>query len=150
MGFRISGAFLLSMAFLLFFPMLFVPGRLYGAYLYLPLAGIALAIGALADRSKLAAQIMLAVICLAWQPFQYKLLRDYRNVTLAEGDDHRAYVRGIRQIALVQPGVTLAVSESAPKTMPFWGTDGALHFIYKNPDLKVIHMNQGVPAGSFP
>lgn len=135
----------LALAIFLFSPMLFVPGRLYGAYLYIPLAGIALAIGALADRSKLAAQIILAITCLAWQPFQYKLLRDYRNVTLAEGDEHRAYVRGIRQISLVQPGVTLAVSESAPKNMAFWGTDGALHFIYKNPELKVIHMNQGVP-----
>ncbi len=135
----------LLLAFLLFFPMLFVPGRLYGAYLYLPLAGIALAIGALADRSNLAAHITLAVTCLAWLPYQYKLLRDYRNVTLAEGDENRAYVRGIRQISLVQPGVTLAVSESAPKNMAFWGTDGALHFIYKNPELKVIHMNQGVP-----
>ncbi len=135
----------LLLAFLLFSPMLFVPGRLFGAYLYLPLAGFALAIGALADHSKLAAQITLAITCLAWQPFQYKLLRDYRNVTLAEGEEHRAYVRGIRQISLVQPGVTLAVSESAPKNMAFWGTDGALHFIYKNPNLKVIHMNQGVP-----
>ncbi len=135
----------LALTFLLFLPMFFVPGRLYGAYLYLPLVGIALAVGTLADRSKLTAGITLAVTCLVWQPVQYKLLREYRKTMLTEGDNHRAYIRGLRQIALVQPGITLAVVESAPETMAFWGTNGALHYIYKNPNLKVIHLNQGFP-----
>ncbi len=135
----------LLMALLLFAPMLFVPGRLYGAYLYLPLAGIALAIGALADRSERTAWITLVVLCLAWQPLQYKLLREYRNTNLAEGANHRAYVRGIRQISLVKPNITHVLVENAPETMDFWGTNGALHFLYKNPDLKVTHLNQGMP-----
>ena len=135
----------LLMALLLFSPMLFVPGRLYSAYLYLPLAGIALAIGALADRSERTAWITLAVLCVAWQPLQYKFLREYRNGNLAEGANHRAYVRGIRQISLIKPNITHVFVENAPETMAFWGTDGALRFIYKNPDLKVTHLNQGMP-----
>ncbi len=135
----------LLMALLLFGPMLFVPGRLYGAYLYLPLAGVALAIGAFADRSERTAVVTLALLCLAWQPLQYKFLREYRNGTLAEGANHRAYVRGIRQISLIKPGITQVFVENAPETMAFWGTDGALRFIYKNPDLKVTHLNLGIP-----
>src|SRR5882672_2446933 len=56
-----------AMMVLFFVPLLFLPGRLYSAYCYLPLAGFALMAAAIASLDRLAPVI--ALLCILWIPW---------------------------------------------------------------------------------
>ncbi len=131
-----------AMCVLFLGPMLFVPGRLYGAYMYLPLAGIGLAMGTLADRSPRIAWFCFALLAILWVPVQYFKLRQLRNVALAVAGDNREYVSALQKLVKVRTEITTAIIDGAPAKMHRWGVEGALRYIFRKPDLKVKYAEE--------
>jgi hypothetical protein len=122
-------------AFILF-PMLLLPGRLSGAYLYIPLAGVAIAFSALLRRWHPAIPLLLIAV---WLPWNYLELRNYRRAALTIAAENKAYVQGIADARAKAPEVRKFLYDGAPQEMHRWGVEGALRLIYDSPvELKSI------------
>jgi hypothetical protein len=120
----------LGMFALLLFPMLFLPGRLFGAYLYLPLAGIAIAAAALVSRWHWAVALVLIA---AWLPWTYSAMRRYRKAELTIGAANKLYVEGLMEARAKAPDARKFMYDGTPEAMHRWGVEGALRLIYKAP-----------------
>ncbi len=117
---------------LFFVPLVFLPGRLYSAYWYVPLIGVAMVLSSLADaRYGWAAAVFLA----AWLPWNYLELRDYRDQKLAEDEDARDYVAQLQTAAPAIEGIPVFFYRGLPPAFPAWGAGGALR--YMQPDVNV-------------
>jgi hypothetical protein len=101
--------------------LLFLPGRMFAAYLYLPLAGIAVMLAAAAARVN---RVLVAAFFLLWLPFGYQRLRQERRAALAEAHQNRAYVEAIG--AAARPDIRSYLYDRAP--MREWGIAGALRW----------------------
>jgi hypothetical protein len=117
---------------LFFVPLVFLPGRLFSAYWYVPLIGVAMALSALADARY---GFLAAVFLAAWLPWSYLDLRDYRRQKLAEDAESRDYVAQLRASAALFQGIPLFLYHGLPAAFPPWGAAGALSFLL--PDLNV-------------
>ena len=116
----------LATAALFFVPLLFLPGRLYGAYCYLPLIGVATVFAALAaTRYGLLAAVFLA----AWLPWNCAALRHYRIDKLARDDETRAYVAQLQKAAPSLAAIPVFIYRGLPPGLPQWGADSALHYV---------------------
>ncbi len=118
----------LAAAALLLAPVLLLPGRLYGAYLYVPLAGLCLAAGALAERCHVA---LLVLFFAAWLPWNHWHLRANRRATLAAAYENHAYVSAVFDAARTLPATRRFVYDGAPPGLPRWGVEGALRYFYR-------------------
>ncbi len=99
-----------------------LPGRLLEIYLYLAMLGAAVAIATLAARWPRA----IAVLAIAWVPWQTVLIRNHAHVTLAEAKERRAYVAALRAI----PDAPAYAYAGAPTSFQNWGVEGALHYFH--------------------
>lgn len=126
-------------ALLLFFlPLAFLPGRTFGAYCYLPFAGIALVLSSIADREH---RVALVAFFLLWVPWNYAHLRLDRRQTLAIDDENRRYVTALRSFAQATPGMRTFVYDGRPYALNPWGIEGALKYLYQRTDLRVMSMD---------
>jgi hypothetical protein len=73
----------------LLFPMLVLPGRLFSAYLYVPLIGLAIGMSTIAANLNPA---IVAAFFVLWLPWNYSILRKDRRVALSDARDRRAFV----------------------------------------------------------
>ncbi len=103
--------------------LLFLPGRMFAAYLYLPLAGIAILLAVVAARAHPA---LVAAFFAIWLPFNYQRLRVERNTALAEAHDNRAYVEAIGGAVRPRREIRTYLYDRAP--MREWGIAGALRW----------------------
>jgi hypothetical protein len=85
-------------------PMLLLSERLSGAYLYVPLIGLTIAIGAVAARPR--AALAVAAALLLWIPWDYVNLRRQRREALSQVDDRRAYIATLSDLVHSQPQLT--------------------------------------------
>lgn len=123
----------LAMMAVFFFPLLFLPGRLFSAYCYLPFTGLALAFAGMADAVRPAA---VAAFLLLWAPIEYRELRTQRRATLAADDEVRQWVGGVARFAKTAPRVDAAVCAGLPAGFHRWGAAGALHYLIR-PGLEI-------------
>lgn len=117
---------------LFFFPMLFLPGRVFSAYCYLPFVGLAIALTGL-RVSPAAMGLFLAL----WLPMDIHELRLRRRDTLARDDEVRAWMSGVRRFAASKEKVDGFVFSGAPAGFHQWGVEGALKYYYERNDLAV-------------
>jgi hypothetical protein len=82
-------------------PMLLLSERLSGAYLYVPLIGFAVAVGAMAARPR--AALAVAAALLLWIPWNYVDLRRLRREALSQVDDRRRYVATLADLVHSNP-----------------------------------------------
>jgi hypothetical protein len=122
-------------AILLFMgPMLFLPGRLFGAYLYVPLIGLAVAMAAFSKKAGLIAS---AVAILIWLPLNYVDMRARRKEQLAIADENREYVTLVRTLVAVQPSITTFVFDKSPEGLHSWGARAAARYaVLPRPEIK--------------
>jgi hypothetical protein len=85
-------------------PMLLLPGRLYGAYLYVPLIGLSIALSAIASRPH--APIIVGIALACWIPWNYLQLRVVRHEYLEHALNRRQFVAAMSNIARDHPDVT--------------------------------------------
>ncbi len=124
----------LAVMVLFFAPLLFLPGRLFGAYTYLPLTGFALAAASLAALD--GATLVLAC-ALLWIPWNLHHLRMARRYALFAAEQNRAYLGAVAQYAQGASGTPVFLYDAAPPEMRRWGIEGALRYFTHRPDLKL-------------
>jgi hypothetical protein len=116
---------------LFFGPLLFLPGRLFAAYCYLPIAGLALMAAAIASKPRL--MPAMAIFCVAWIPWNLAQLRRNRRVTLAQEDAIYTYVSTLEDYAAHSKRPPQFAYDGAPDGFHEWGIQGALQFLYGVP-----------------
>jgi hypothetical protein len=134
--FPLSGFLLFALAFirdrriwfgllamvLVMVPLLFLPGRLFEAYAYLPLACAAIAMAAAASRwNPVWAWIALAV----WMPFNLRQWHDERRAKLALDDQIFSFVDSTQSFAARNPAVLTFVYDGIPSGFHAWGAAAA-------------------------
>jgi hypothetical protein len=119
---------------LFFFPVLFLPGRMFSAYCYLPFAGLAIAITGLAEASSPAA---LALFLALWLPMDLRELRLRRRDTLASDAEVRTWMSTVRRFAAGHERVDAFVFSGTPAGFHQWGVEGALKYFYERTNLTV-------------
>lgn len=115
-------------------PMLLLPGRLFTAYLYVPLIGLAIAVAAVAARRSAA---VVAAFFALWLTANYLELRIERRRELAIARENRAYVAEIARIAPRLSKARLVVFDGKPTDMAPWGVQGAIHYLTRKPGLDI-------------
>jgi hypothetical protein len=134
-GLEAMGLFLL--------PVLFLPGRMFSAYCYLPFAGLAIAITGLAEGTSPAA---LALFLALWLPMDLQELRLRRRETLANDDEVRTWMSAVRRFAAGGERADAFVFSGTPAGFQDWGVAGALKYFYERSDL--IVKDSGDPAAA--
>ena len=124
----------LAASILFMVPMLMLPGRLYPAYLYVPLIGLAIIAASLAEAARV---WHLALFFALWLPLHYERMRANRKATIAIGDNNRHFVNSVAEAARKYPGLKGAVYEGGPAALESWGIVGTLKYLY-GPELKVF------------
>jgi len=118
-------------------PMLLVPGRLFGAYLYLPLAGLAIAMAALTERF---GWKWIAAPLAIWLGFNYAEMRSKRRTALAEADETAAYVHSLADLARNGKDIDTILIDSAPAGLRRWGVEGAIRYTFDRDDMGLIYL----------
>jgi hypothetical protein len=126
----------LAMAALFFVPLLFLPGRLFSAYCYVPFTGLATAISAL-DLSSVRARAAVAALFLLWFPWDYYQMRVQRRAKLARDDEVRAWMTALGRFAARSPETDGFVYAGAPAGFQHWGIEGAIKYFYKRGGLDI-------------
>jgi len=104
------------------FVLLFLPGRLFEAYAYLPLACAAIAIAAAAER---AGPRWLWIALLVWLPWNVRELHREQRAILDADDDAAAYVDQLQAWAGRHPATTTLIYNVPPRGYHHWGVTGA-------------------------
>lgn len=133
----------LALTVILFVPMLFLPGRIFSAYCYVPFLGVALALSGLAEA---VGPIPVAVGLLLFTPLDLHELRARRNVTLAHAVDVRGWIAGLRDFARTVPRVDAVIWDGSIPDFAAWGVSGSLYYVFQNGDLKVVRADDAEAA----
>jgi hypothetical protein len=120
----------LAMMLIFFAPLLFLPGRIFSAYCYLPFTGLAIALSGVS-----AAPLVLGLAL--WMPMNLRELRVRQRETLARDADIRTWMAAARDFADSHEKVDAFVYSGAPADFHAWGVEGALKYFYSRPDLVV-------------
>jgi len=138
------GAMGVATAVLFLAPLLFLPGRLFSAYWYVPLIGIAIAFSSVAE----ARYAWPAVTFLgAWLPYNYFALQDYGRGKLAADATTREYVEQLRASIPVVENDSVFLYHGLPPSFAPWGIGGALNYFFPASAAKVYAMDDpGVRA----
>jgi hypothetical protein len=110
----------------LLLPMLVLPGRLFLAYLYVPLIGLAIALSA-ATRP-----VWIAVFFLLWIPWNYSALPRLRRAELAAAEDRRTWFQAVDTFVRQNPEIDNYVYDDQPETMGQHGMLGVLRLLRPN------------------
>ena len=104
-------------------PMLFLPGRLFGVYLYVPLIGLSIAAAAFGDK---AGRIATALLILVWLPLNYREMQHRRSEYLAQSDQNRDYVMQIQTLLRQHPSIDTFIFDKFPEGLHPWGVRAAV------------------------
>jgi hypothetical protein len=119
------------MFFAFFGMMLVLPGRLFAAYFYLPLAGLAIALSAVKRP------VWLLLFFAIWIPWNYSHLRTLRKEHLKLADDRRFWFRPVAEFAEAHPEIDTYVFDGVPANFMSYGVVGAVENIRVNQISKV-------------
>ena len=106
-------------------PMLFLPGRLFGAYLYVPLIGLAIAMAALSHQL---GRIVAAILVLLWLPLNYREMQQRRKQQLAIADQNRQYVARVMEFVKSSPATGTFIFDKSPEGLHSWGVREAVRY----------------------
>jgi len=123
---------------LLYLPLLFLPGRLFGAYCYLPFVGLALAFSGVAEAIHPAA---LVAFLLVFAPLDLYQLRLQRRATLAVDNQVREWVTTVARFARTEPRPEAVIYEGRIPGFADWGVRGAVHYLFHEPELKICYID---------
>lgn len=124
----------LAAAVLLLAPMLFLPGRMFSAYLYVPMLGIAIVVASCVERADWRVTGALAVV---WVAIGYLHLRQERRAELATAAENRTYYESVVRFAGEYPSLKSFIYSGYPAGLQAWGVSGAIRLAYDRLDLRV-------------
>ena len=114
------------------FLLLFLPGRLFEAYAYLPLACAAIALACAASRVN---PVWAWAILALWMPLNLHVLRAEQRTTLAMEDANYAFVEAINKWAATSPAATTLIYDGLPGGFHFWGATAAWNIAHEGSGL---------------
>ena len=115
-------------------PLLLLPGRMAGAYLYVPFAGLAVAVTAMLLR---APRPLGAIAVAAWLPLNYYFLRDYRRAELTNAWENRRYMESLMKQRAEMAGVKTFLYDGYPQTLNWWGILGGLRIALDSDEIRL-------------
>lgn len=124
----------LAVMLLFFFPLLFLPGRLFSPYCYVPFIGLAIVFTALADASR---PVSLAVFFLIWGMQDVRELRLQKRATLALDAEIRQWAAAVAKFAQGAPHPDAVIYSGEIPGFAYWGETGAIHYIFHDGNLPV-------------
>jgi hypothetical protein len=116
----------LAMLFLLF-PMLPLPGRLFGVYWYVPLIGASVMLAALCASSS---RWLVCGALACWLLGNYALLRQKQQVILTAARDNRTYFDSLAAFARRHPDIRVFGYENFPDELYVWGVEGSVSLLF--------------------
>lgn len=132
----------LAGALLMMTPVMFLPGRLFQAYAYLPLAFATVAIAAAASHVNPAwAWAALAL----WTPFNLRDLRHERRATLDADTTTASFIFSMKTFAGRYPSVRTFVYDGTPPGFHDWGVVGGWNILHEGYDWPALY--SGSPEG---
>jgi len=126
----------LAMAGLFCLPLLFLPGRLFSAYCYVPFAGVALVASGFDLKSR-EARAAAALLFVLWAPWDYSQMRVQRRGKLARDDEVRAWMGALGEFGARGETIDAFVFAGAPAGFQRWGIEGAIKHFFPRPDLEI-------------
>jgi hypothetical protein len=117
------------LAFLL--PMLFLPGRMFGAYLYVPLIGLSITAASLV-RSWIGVVAFGAI----WLSWNYVQLLHERRAAITEGNTNRTIVSTVVNFNAARPLPKAFVYTGDVRNQHHWGIQGLCRYL--NPNARFI------------
>lgn len=124
----------LALMALVMFPLLFLPGRLFEAYVYFPLTGATLAMAAAASRVK---PVWVCFFIALWLPWNYRQLRHEQRAILTADAEAAVFFNALQSWADAHPQVRTLVYNAAPGRYHDWGITAAWN---------IVHGTVGLPA----
>jgi hypothetical protein len=121
----------LSMMALFFFPLLFLPGRMFSAYCYLPFTGLAIALSGVNAPA-------LAVAIALWMPMNLRELRVRSRETLSQDGQIQTWMAGVQQFAATGKQVDGFIFSGEPAGFERWGVEGAIRYWFPKTPVKWI------------
>ena len=128
----------LAAMLLFFFPLLFLPGRIFSPYCYVPFIGLAVLFSGLTERSR---PMVLAVFFLIWAMRDVKELRQDRRAKLALDDQIREWSTTVQRYAATAPRPDAVVYAGEIPGFAFWGELGAIHYFFHDGNLPVGYID---------
>ncbi|HEU0142779.1 MAG TPA: hypothetical protein VFQ79_23860 [Bryobacteraceae bacterium] len=123
---------------ILLLPLLFLPGRIFQAYLYVPLIGLAIAMAAISARQKTA--VVAVFFLLFWIPWNYSQMRIERRKMLTQSDENRAYITQMAQLLRKKPAPKVVVYDTAPEGLQLWGVAASVHIPINDLSTKIYRL----------
>ncbi|HUK19023.1 MAG TPA: hypothetical protein VLW65_21530 [Bryobacteraceae bacterium] len=123
---------------LLFFPLLFLPGRMFSAYCYVPFIGLAILFAGVAETVRPA---WMAAFFVIWSLHDVGEIRLERRATLALDDQVRTLVTTIARFARTAPHPDAVVYAGAIQGFAYWGEVGAIHYLFHDGRLPVAYID---------
>jgi len=128
-----------------FFPLLFLPGRLFSAYCYVPFTGLAMAFSGIAEAVSPAGVVLFFLL---WIPQDVHWFRLQRRETLARDAQIREWMTTLAAYAKSGERVDAFVFDGAPPGFARWGVEGAVKYLFHRLDAKVQSASDAErPAG---
>jgi hypothetical protein len=128
----------LAMLGIFFLPLLFLPGRLFSAYCYVPFIGLAIALTGLPTIGR---PLWVALFFALWLPVDYRELRSSRSQTLARDADVRTWMTTAGAFVNSAPPIDAWIFSGAPEGFHQWGIEGALKYFLNKSELNVHAMD---------
>ena len=125
---------------LLLGPLLVLPGRLFAAYLYTPMLGLAVAFSVV-TRVR-----WLALFFLLWLPWNYWNFRTARREAQTIAEHRRAWFTPVAAFVRGHPEIDTFVYDGTPDAMPHHAVAGALRLLHPGPGIRVVPLERGWDA----
>jgi hypothetical protein len=132
----------LAMMGLFIFPLLWLPGRVFSAYCYLPFTGLGIALSGMAETAHPG---VIAACLLFWLPLNIQGLRTQQQATLRQDRDARAWIGEVGRFAKAGPEVTGFVYRGMPEGFHTWGMEGTVKYFFRRLDVRIPSV--GSPEG---
>ncbi len=114
------------------FTLLFLPGRLYEAYAYLPLACVAIALAAAASHVR---PVWAWLALMLWMPVNLHVLHREQGAKLVADDEAFAFVDAVNGWVRKNPGIDTLVYNRPPGAYHPWGVTAAWNIAHKRLNL---------------
>jgi hypothetical protein len=137
-----------AMLCVFFLPLLFLPGRIYAAYTYLPLTGAAVELGALAEFAGVWAS---AAFFLLWVPLNYLQTRTDAEATLKQDKEVQGYVTALVDFSRAHRNPPIYVKFGTPAEFHDWGIRAAISYplpLFSGVDVVESEKARDLPAGT--
>jgi hypothetical protein len=119
-----------------FAPLLFLPGRLFSAYCYVPFTGLAIAFSGFAEAFGV---IPLAAFFLIFLPLNYRSFAAQRATTLPQDGDAKTWITTAARFAATRPAIDTVVFAASPIGFGRSGCEGALRYAFHDHNFHIVY-----------